>query len=268
MIDFAEKILSLRRKLGITQAELANKLGVTDKTVSKWERGLTLPDVSLIPEIARLFGISTDSLLGLTAENSYEEDFVSLEKYLMGDFGYRVPDLHPNNEEIILIMMSPDKDDSRHGVALSGKAGEAAYQFIFGKHMPSFDAFSKLDKLGVTYISNVPLSSPDKRIDPLVGELEYTRLGAHAINSYLLEKFAEKMTGILQNERISVIALENEFTKRYLGWFISNSPFTLLKRLQEKITCGKLRFLFVAPPRTWRSEEEKYDQAEFRRLIV
>ena len=47
----------------MTQAELAEKLGVTDKAVSKWERDLSYPDTALLPRIAELFGLSVDDLM-------------------------------------------------------------------------------------------------------------------------------------------------------------------------------------------------------------
>lgn len=47
----------------MTQQELAEKLQITDKAVSKWERGLACPDISLLPQIAQIFGITVDDLL-------------------------------------------------------------------------------------------------------------------------------------------------------------------------------------------------------------
>ena len=56
-------IASLRKENGMTQFELAEKMGVTDKAVSKWERDLSCPDVNTIPKLAEVFGISVDELM-------------------------------------------------------------------------------------------------------------------------------------------------------------------------------------------------------------
>ena len=56
-------IAELRKKNGMTQAELAEKLGITDKAVSKWERDLSCPDIALLPRIAEIFGLSVDELM-------------------------------------------------------------------------------------------------------------------------------------------------------------------------------------------------------------
>lgn len=56
-------IAFLRKKNGYTQRDLASRLGVSDKAVSKWERGLGLPDISIIRKIAILLDTDTDSLL-------------------------------------------------------------------------------------------------------------------------------------------------------------------------------------------------------------
>ena len=47
----------------MTQAELAEKMGVTDKAVSKWERDLSLPDTASLPRLAQVLGISLDELM-------------------------------------------------------------------------------------------------------------------------------------------------------------------------------------------------------------
>ena len=56
-------IAELRKKQGMTQLELAEKMCVTDKAVSKWERDLSCPAVSSLPRLAELLGVSTDALL-------------------------------------------------------------------------------------------------------------------------------------------------------------------------------------------------------------
>ncbi|WP_049477089.1 helix-turn-helix domain-containing protein [Streptococcus constellatus] len=56
-------ISSLRKAKGMTQLELAEKMGVTDKAVSKWERDLSYPDINTIPKLADLFDTSVDELM-------------------------------------------------------------------------------------------------------------------------------------------------------------------------------------------------------------
>ncbi len=59
----AGNIIELRRSSGITQAELAEKLNYTDKAVSKWERGESIPDVAVLKNVADIFGVTVDYLL-------------------------------------------------------------------------------------------------------------------------------------------------------------------------------------------------------------
>lgn len=59
------RISSLRKQNNLTQKELAEKLHVTDKAISKWERGLNYPDLALLPVIANVLETSVADLLGL-----------------------------------------------------------------------------------------------------------------------------------------------------------------------------------------------------------
>ena len=63
-----KRIVLHRKKLGLTQDKLAEALGVTAQAVSKWENDLSCPDISLLPKLAQLFGITTDELLGVASE--------------------------------------------------------------------------------------------------------------------------------------------------------------------------------------------------------
>lgn len=61
--SFGTMVAAFRKKNGMTQLELAEKMGVTDKAVSKWERDLSFPDIGSIPKLAEIFGVSVDELM-------------------------------------------------------------------------------------------------------------------------------------------------------------------------------------------------------------
>lgn len=61
-------ISTLRKEHKMTQLELADKMGVTDKAVSKWERDLSFPDINSIPKLAEIFGVSVDELMQVKTE--------------------------------------------------------------------------------------------------------------------------------------------------------------------------------------------------------
>ena len=58
-----KRLAALRREKGMKQDELSELLGVTPQAISKWENDQTCPDISLLPSLAKIFGISVDELL-------------------------------------------------------------------------------------------------------------------------------------------------------------------------------------------------------------
>lgn len=64
MTDIGRRIADLRKQRDMTQLELAEKLGVSYQAVSSWERGLTMPDISKLPDISQVLQVSIDHLLG------------------------------------------------------------------------------------------------------------------------------------------------------------------------------------------------------------
>lgn len=60
---FGSMIAEFRKEKAMTQVELAEKMGVTDKAVSKWERDLSFPDVNTIPKLAEIFNVTVDELM-------------------------------------------------------------------------------------------------------------------------------------------------------------------------------------------------------------
>jgi len=79
-MKFNEKILELRKKKGYTQQELASKLNVTDKAVSKWERGLSYPDITSLSQLAKALDVETQELIDLCQKNNKETDESKLQE--------------------------------------------------------------------------------------------------------------------------------------------------------------------------------------------
>ena len=91
-------IKKLRTERGITQEELANKMGISYQAVSKWETNTTTPDIAILPQLALFFGVSMDTLFSMNQDDYIErigkmirdeysiapENFVWAERYLKG----------------------------------------------------------------------------------------------------------------------------------------------------------------------------------------
>ena len=73
-----KRISTLRKKMKLTQDQLAEKLGITPQAVSKWENDQSCPDITMLPRLAEIFGCSTDELLGIwNGEKVYEAEVVT-----------------------------------------------------------------------------------------------------------------------------------------------------------------------------------------------
>ena len=76
-IKIGRFIAACRKRANLTQLQLADKLGITDKAISKWERGITMPDTSIMLELCDILGISVNELLSgekINMENSNQKN--------------------------------------------------------------------------------------------------------------------------------------------------------------------------------------------------
>ena len=80
-------IAKLRKQNEWTQAQLAEKLGVSRQSISKWETSVTMPDISLLPALAGEFGVTIDELFDLTTSQKLQriERRIDLEEELPSD---------------------------------------------------------------------------------------------------------------------------------------------------------------------------------------
>lgn len=111
---FGEMVSHLRKERGMTQLELAEKMGVTDKAVSKWERGISYPDVSSMPRLAEILGVSVDELM---QNNSGKENGKTAAANLL-PLIFKAVALAMGVAAVVLSVM--DEIDSRTGILMLG----------------------------------------------------------------------------------------------------------------------------------------------------
>ena len=71
-MDIGSKIKLLRQKIGATQEQLGDRLGVSAQSISKWETGVTMPDITLLPLLSSELGVTIDELFDLTTEQKLQ----------------------------------------------------------------------------------------------------------------------------------------------------------------------------------------------------
>ncbi|MBR0510860.1 MAG: helix-turn-helix domain-containing protein [Clostridia bacterium] len=87
-MEIGKRIRQMRTNKGVTQEELANALNVSNQAVSRWETGITMPDINLLPSIALFFGVTIDEIFNPTPEEKLERlrrRFYYTEDYLSDD---------------------------------------------------------------------------------------------------------------------------------------------------------------------------------------
>lgn len=80
MVDFGNTLKTLRLRKNMTQAQLANKLGLTKSVISAYETGLRLPSYDILIHIARIYNVSTDYLLGIEQKQEIDLSGLSQEE--------------------------------------------------------------------------------------------------------------------------------------------------------------------------------------------
>lgn len=81
-IKISENLQMLRKEKGITQEQLAEILGITNQSISKWEVGLSYPDITLLPRIAEIYSVTVDELIGYKPVKSINNIYIDLHSHL------------------------------------------------------------------------------------------------------------------------------------------------------------------------------------------
>jgi len=129
----ARNISIYRKEKGFTQEELAQILGISFQAVSKWENAQTMPDISLLPKLSRILGVSIDKLLGYVAQDRpitiYEEEYKT-EGYYWG--------MEPNSACYQVLQLMPP---TKHYKLLDVGCGEGKDAVFFARNGYDVSAF-------------------------------------------------------------------------------------------------------------------------------
>ena len=122
-VAVGKKIAALRKSRNMTQMELADQMGVSYQAVSNWERGNSMPDISKLPELAAIFGVTIDELLGESsplvasaAENRMEE-YLSRNAVTQEELTAAAPILKPNQVDTASMSVTFDSMEALTAVA-------------------------------------------------------------------------------------------------------------------------------------------------------
>lgn len=139
-IKICSNISKYRKENRVTQAELAEYLGVSPQAVSKWEQEISLPDIYLIPKIAFFFNISIDSLFG-TTDIDTSELLVSKYSIIRNDKNYReakdsvdsLLEMSSDSHEALALLCRLEYQRSLEFLLRSKEACEKLQQLSIGK---------------------------------------------------------------------------------------------------------------------------------------
>ena len=110
-----KRIVAHRKRLGMTQDQLAEKMGVTAQAVSKWENDQSCPDISALPQLADIFGITVDALLGRENAEDPKAEAPAQEK--------------PKKEPIFeaVVVDDEEEEDDKHHLEFRFNSGKKSY---------------------------------------------------------------------------------------------------------------------------------------------
>ena len=162
-------IKELREKNHLTQSELAERLCVSDKTISKWETGKGYPDISLLEPIARIFGISiTELISGNAVSNVNVSANMMRSKFYVcpvcGNIIHCMGEAVINCHGVLLTSSQPEETDENHMIFIERVEDEYYVRIehdMTKKHYISFVAALSSDKIQM--IKLYPEGNPEAR---------------------------------------------------------------------------------------------------------
>ena len=202
-MKFGENLYNLRKKQKISQEKLAEKIGVSRQSVSKWERGESYPDITFLPALANVFETSIDLLLGMDTIRA-EETRLSIHKKAVA---YQRDGDYDSAEKIYrdALLIYPNKPGMILGLAgtlaLKGNTDEAIE--LMERGLPLSINEKQKATMRATLCFLYLKSGREDKANKLASELPHTRESREVIQPLIQQKLSDFEI----NENIKVILL-------------------------------------------------------------
>ena len=209
--NFGKRIEESRKRKNMTQENLAEKLGVTNQAVSKWENGLCYPDIELIPTLCAIFEISLDDIFGKAKKNTSGIEFP--EKYKGADFVCSFANVACYSDKAV------EKAEGSTVTFADGSLAELSSRRIVNRG----EGKIFLKTMDDTFIAEHIITDDSKKPDKTRLDLEYGKVGdlecAIPNGNCIIEKSAEEKTAIYAEgypEFIDLLEFEYKESERKL----------------------------------------------------
>lgn len=180
-------ILELRKEKGMTQKQLADSINISDKTVSKWERGLGCPDVSLLGELSEVLEVNLEKLLGgcLDKNDTDGGNMKKLKFYVCPECGNIMTSTGKSEISCCgrkLNELTASETDENHSVRIEEIDDESYVVFdheMTKQHYISFAAYATCDRLNMVRL--YPEQNAELRFPRLRGGKLYFYCNEHGL---------------------------------------------------------------------------------------
>lgn len=182
-----ELIFNLRKEKNMTQKQLADIMNISDKTISKWERGLGCPDVSLLGELSEILGVNIEGILSgeLDINGSNGGNMKQIKFFVCPSCGSVVT--NTGEAEISccgrkLVPQAPKPEDNEHKIVAESFEDDHYITILHEmskSHYISFAAYVMYDK--VLLMKLYPEQSPELRFPKMYGGKLYFYCNKHGL---------------------------------------------------------------------------------------
>lgn len=180
-------LLTLRKEKRLTQKQLADQMNISDKTISKWERGLGLPDVSLLGELSTIFGVNVEKILAGDLEPNCMDggNMKKVKFYMCSDCGNI---LTATGEAEVsccgrkLSALIPQPSDERHSLTVQSVENDFYITFsheMSKEHYLNFIAYVGWDRMILVRL--YPEQSGEARFPKMYGGQFYFGCNKHGL---------------------------------------------------------------------------------------
>lgn len=236
MENIGRTISELRKSQGMTQMELADRMDISFQAVSNWERGNSMPDISKLPELAQLFGVTIDKLLGEKSEllenvvNDTTAEYLGSNNVASDEFKQIAPLLKPEQADEIFENINPSLELSEIADILPFISRNIINELALkAANIEDYNGLEEIipfvDRSVINDIARKMIRE-GKSIEAIVPFVDRGIVSELAMTRYEISGLSslDDFTPFIPRDTLSIIA-EKEFAIRGLRHFESIAPF-------------------------------------------